>query len=58
MSRAGIDLCDGNEPIICYSNPPSIRSYFSQSRKNLHALPLTHNMSLDIEDIDKLISSH
>jgi hypothetical protein len=57
-TQAGIDLCHGNEPIICYSNPPSIRSYFSQSRKNLHALPLTHNMSLDIEDIDKLVSSH
>jgi hypothetical protein len=58
QTQVGLDLCDGKEPIICYSNPPSIRSYFSQSRKNLHALPLTHNMSLDIEDIDKLISSH
>ena len=58
MTQDGINLCHGRDPIICYSNPPAIRSYFSQSRKNLHALPLTHNISLNIEDIDNLIGRH
>lgn len=55
--REGIELCNRKNPIICYSNTPSIQSYFSQTRKKLHDLPLKHHMNLDIENITKFIET-
>lgn len=58
QSGEGKILCGETNPIICYSNPPAIRSYFSQNRKKVHMLPLDNSMNLSIEDIDKFVEQY
>jgi len=51
----GVRLFNGQEPIICYSNPPAIRSFFSQKRNKIHDLTLQPVDTNDRSKIDKMI---
>ena len=51
----GVRLFNGQEPIICYSNPPAIRSFFSQKRNKIHDLTLQPVDTNDRSEIDKMI---
>lgn len=55
LSRDGDKLFQGQDPIICYSNPPSIQSFFSQKRNKIHNIALSPVANNNRADIDKMI---
>lgn len=46
LTQDGNNVFHGKDPIICYSNPPSISTYFSRNRKSLHYISLGKDLSI------------
>ena len=54
-TRQGYELFHRNDPVICYSNPPSIQSFFSQKRNKIHDLQLRPVASNDGNEIAQMV---
>lgn len=53
----GDRLFKRQDPIICYSYPPAIRSFFSQKRNKIHDLSLQPVANNNRSDVDKMIEN-
>ena len=54
-TQDGVKLFKGQDPIICYSNSPAIRTFFSQKRNKIHNLSLQPVDNNDRSAIDKMV---